>query len=237
VATLIQGGTRLTSVVNDQEQEVRELLRQLRRVSEVLASRDDELVRILDDFGAVVAELAERRQDLRDLLRETNAASATAADIVAENRADLDRILTELHATTEILSRYQMDLAEALAYTGDSIEGFASIGFSGNVPVPWGHVFVTSLGPAGIDALVGCGGLVDRQLDQILGPDPRTCEEQENQTLPGDRDSGIPEIPLPGGPITPPALPPLGPPQELGLDEVFRRALPAGALEPLGAGS
>jgi phospholipid/cholesterol/gamma-HCH transport system substrate-binding protein len=224
VEALIAGGTRLTAVVNDQEQEVRQVLRDLRRVGEILNSRDAELVRIIDDFGEVVAVLAQRRQELQALFRETNAASATAADLVAATRADLDRILGEVHETSAVLARHQMDIAEALAYIGDSIEGFSSIAFAGGREVPWGHVFVTSLGPAGVDVLAGCGGLIDQQLDALLGPDPRSCEEQENQSWPDD----VP--PSSGGPVLPGqqgGAPPAGraAPVPADVDVLLRRAL------------
>jgi hypothetical protein len=87
---------------------------------------------------------------------------------------------------TDALSRHQMHVAEALAYAGDSIVGFSSIGYSQQAKVPWGHVFANSAGPIGIDIISGCGGLIDQQLDEVFGPDPRSCEEQENATFPED---------------------------------------------------
>src|SRR5690606_33716100 len=71
-------------------------------------------------------------------------------------------------------------------------------------PVGWGHVFVTALGPVGVDVLAGCGGLLDQQLNLLLGPDPRACEDLENTTFPDDVEApsgplaGLPDLPLPG---------------------------------------
>jgi hypothetical protein len=98
--------------------------------------------------------------------------------------------------------------------------------------VPWGDVFVTSAGAAGVDVLLGCGGLLDQQLDIILGPDPRSCDEQENRTFPDDIEPGEP----PQGPTPPevPLLPELPAPL-LGaevrhpLSHVARTLLPAAA--------
>jgi phospholipid/cholesterol/gamma-HCH transport system substrate-binding protein len=186
VEALVEGGTRLTSIVNEQEQEVLVLLDRLHQVSRALAERDEEIVRIIDDFGLVVGELAERREDLRRLIRETNRSARLAADLVGDERARISGILDEVHQLTGVLSRNQMNLAEGLAYSGQSIFGFSEVAWSGEVPVPWANQFVTALGPAGVDVLVGCGGLVDRQLDDIFGPDPRPCEEQEHDTFPDD---------------------------------------------------
>jgi phospholipid/cholesterol/gamma-HCH transport system substrate-binding protein len=231
VADLVEGGTRLTSLVNEQETQIRELLQQLRGVGTTLNSRDAELISIIDDFDVALGQLADRREDIRRLFREGNAASIAAGDLIVSTRADLDRILSEVHQVVDILDANQRNLAEALAYGGDAIYGFASIALAvGDQPVPWGDVFVTGLGPASIDVLAGCGGLIDQQLDQILGPDPRTCEEQENQTMPDDarREEGDPEEQGPEVPDLPiPELPPLSLSTRSSADAVARRLLPA----------
>jgi phospholipid/cholesterol/gamma-HCH transport system substrate-binding protein len=235
VGALVEGGNQLTRIVNDQEQEVRELLRQLRTVSEVLSDRDEELVRIIDDFGDTVRLLAERREDLRRFFRETNATAATAADLVGDEREELDRILTEVHEITDVLDRRQRDLAEALAYLGDSIEGFASVAIADGEPVDFAQAVTTSLGPAGIDVLIGCGGLVDQRFDQLLGPDPRSCEEQDVDTQPDDtpgdpQPTPVPPVPgldgLLGGQSSNGASAGASADEApLGLDEIGRRAL------------
>jgi phospholipid/cholesterol/gamma-HCH transport system substrate-binding protein len=231
VAGLVEGGTRLTTLVNDQEAQIRDLLQQLRGLGSTLNSRDDELISIIDDFDVALGELAEQRDEIRRLFREGNAASLAAGDLIVATRGDLDAILSEVHLIVDILDENQRNLAEALAYSGDSIQGFASIALAvGDTPVPWGDVFVTGLGPASIDVLAGCGGLIDQQLDQILGPDPRTCEEQENQTLPEDarRDEGEPGTSGPQVPDLPiPELPGLSQSSRSPVDAVARRLLPA----------
>lgn len=221
VALLIEGGTRLTEVINSQEEELRRLLRALRAVSRTLADTDQDLVGVIDDVGLVLDRLLDRRDDVRRLLRETNVTSATAADLVADTRAEIDKILTELHADVEVVSRYQVTLAEALAYAPEGVGGFADITYSGDHRVPYGKVLVTSLGPAGVDVLLGCGGLVDQQLDQLLGPDPQPCEEQNNRRFPR-REPG--EQPNVGDQLpTPPASRAA---QRHDLGELGRRLLP-----------
>lgn len=188
IATLIEGGNRVTTVINEQEQDIRSLLNSLREVAGVLNSRGDEIVAIIDDFGSTLRTLRAERAELQRFFRQTNSTAATAADLVGRERQELDAILGDVHEVTDVLSRHQMDLAEALAYAGDAISGFSSITYSGNIEVPWGHVFLQSAGPAGVDVIAGCGGLLDQQLDDILGEDPRTCEEQANDTFPDNPD-------------------------------------------------
>ena len=186
IATLVEGGNRVTGVINKQERDIRSLLSSLAEVSSVLNSQGSEIVTIIDDFGSTLRTLRARRADLQRFFRQTNTTAADAADLVGRERKNLDRILEDVHVVTGALSRNQMRLAEALAYAGDSITGFSSVSYAGEKEVPWGHIFVQSAGPVGIDILVGCGGLIDQRLDEILGPDPRSCREQENETLPED---------------------------------------------------
>lgn len=240
VADLIGSGTDLTELVNSQEQQIRTLLRNLSTLSQTLESRDDELIGIIDDLDVALGALAQRRGDLQTLLRETQETGAVTADFVRDIRDELDEILDELHLDLEIVSRHQVDLAEGLAYGGDALVGFSSIGFAEGVPVPWGHVFVTAAGPLGVDLIAGCGGIIDQQLDALLGPDPRSCEEQTS-TFPDDVEPGdgplAPGAAIPGGGLlaAPQALPEgdgtvVREPQRLPID-VGPRSL----LEALGA--
>ncbi|MGI9017948.1 MAG: MCE family protein [Euzebya sp.] len=202
VADLIDSGTDLTQLVNSQEQQIRTLLRNLSRLSATLQSRDDELIGVIDDLDVATANLAARRTDLQRLLAETQRSSGFTADFVRDIRTDLDAILDELHLDLQIVDRHQVDLAEGLAYVGDSLIGFSSIGFAGDIAVPWGHVFVTAAGPLNADLLLGCGGILDQQIDVLLGPDPRSCEEQTGESFPDD-------VEPPSGPLTPPLIPDL----------------------------
>lgn len=229
VALLVEGGTRLAGVITQQEEELRRLLRALRAVSATLADSDDDLVAVIDDFGTVLDSLAQRREDVRRLLRETNTTSGAAADLVAGTREQVDRVLDELHADLEVVNRHQVALAEALAYAPEGVGGFAEITRSGPDPTPYGKVFVTGLGAVGVDVLFGCGGLADQLFDEVLGPDPRPCEEQTNRRFPrqepGEQPTPLDQLDEASGAPAPTAT--TGD-RRLGLDSVARRLLPAG---------
>ena len=188
IATLINGGNRVTKVINEQERDIQSLLASLSEVSSVLNSQGSEIITIIDEFGSTLRTLRARRAELQRFFRTTNSTAKTAADLVGREREELDRILGDVHEVTSALSRNQMHLAEALAYAGDSIVGFSSVSYAQDKEVPWGHIFVTSAGPVGIDILAGCGGLIDQRLDEILGPDPRSCKEQGDTFPEDDKD-------------------------------------------------
>lgn len=187
VAELVDGGTELADIITDREAEIRDLLDRLREVAAAVGDRDEELLTVVDDLGDSLGQLADQRDDVRELLRQTNATSGRAADLVEDERDAIDAILDEFHDFAGIADRHQLDIAETIAYLGPGIEGFASIAFSGEEEVPWANIFTTSAGPAGIDIVGGCGGLLDQALDEVLGPDPRSCAELENRT-PGERE-------------------------------------------------
>jgi phospholipid/cholesterol/gamma-HCH transport system substrate-binding protein len=234
VAALIQGGNRVTRVINEQERDIRDLLTSLAEVSTVLNSQSSQIITIIDDFGSTLRTLRARRADLKRFFRQTNTTAATAADLVGRERRKLDSILTDVHEVTQVLSRNQMSLAEALAYAGDSITGFSSVSYAGKVKVPWGHIFVQSAGPVGVDVIAGCGGLIDQRLDEILGPDPRSCEEQANDTFPDNPGKRFGQTgqststQAPGTPATAHLRPVVETPQPQGLEGLVTRALAAG---------
>jgi phospholipid/cholesterol/gamma-HCH transport system substrate-binding protein len=192
----------LADVTEDQRDEFGALLDGLSGVSRVLAyNRDDletlvvrsetlvaaaaesdeEIVAIIDAFGSTLEALSARRTELAHLLRETSAMSHLLADLVGEERVRIDRSLRELHEILEIVDRHQVDIAHAWAYGGVGFWGFSQVGRSGETDNPyWGNILTTGVGQGGIDAIAGCGGVVDTFLDQIFGE--AECPEDDGQT-------------------------------------------------------
>ena len=131
VQQILDGLSDLTRAVSDRETEARRLLDSAETLTGTLADRDEELGDAIDNLNVVVGDLAERRTALVELLESTSAAARELADLVGDNRADLDAILNEVHTTLETIGGHQVDLAQSVAYLGVAIEGFASIGYNG----------------------------------------------------------------------------------------------------------
>src|SRR5439155_17441939 len=90
-------------------------------------------------------------------------------------RTVLDATLNFLHQDLGVLSRHQLDLAAIISYLDESVQGYSSVGYStGNTPNHWANIFVQSLGPAGVDALVGKCGAVDQFFDHYFGTNCKT---------------------------------------------------------------
>lgn len=217
--TLITGLTEVTGVINARGKQLSRLLDSLDTLASTFADRDDTLVSLIDHLDIVLGNLSERTADVKRLLRRTDAASNEVAFLVERNRGNLDSTLRNLHSTLQILDRQQVDLAAGISYLEQSVEGYSSIGYSQGIPNRWGNIFVQSLGPLGVDALIGRCGTFDEALDELLGKDPRNdpdnpdydpkyCEKNpdyDNEEGGGDDNplpplpSPLPSLPAPGG--------------------------------------
>lgn len=178
VTALINGLGDATAAVDSRQDELARLIDSLRDLSGTFAERDDTLIRLIDNFDSVLGNLAQRTDDLQELLISTDAASHEIADLVGRNRETLDSSLEGLRQTLEVLDKHQIDLAESVDYLENAVRGYASVGYSQGTPNRWANIFVQSLGPAGIDAFFGPCGTLDQALDDLLGPDPRDCNDR-----------------------------------------------------------
>ena len=221
VRRIVRGVNRLTSELNERDQEARSLLDAAETLTRTLADRDDDLVAAVDDLNVVVGDLADRRQELQILLADTAEAAGRIADLIGDNRPELDAVLVDLDRTLEVIGRHQVDLAAGVGYLGVAIEGFSSIGYSGpdNSPNEWGNIFTQLIGPVAPDGLLGACGPFDRALDLAFGPDPLPCDQREGPlpnssgsiTSPPSAGGPTPAVPdVPGAPVPGPAPDPSG---------------------------
>ena len=224
VEQLVSGLANLTTAVDSRREQLARLLDSLQTLSKVLGDKNDTIVSLIDNLNPVLANLAARQQQIQTLLVATDAASHATADLVVRNRKVLDGALNSLHQVFGVIDKHQVDLAASISYLEDAVQGYQSVGYSGGTcgqvdsqscaqgsPNNWANIFVQSLGPAGVDALLGKCGAVDQLIDQILGTN---C----NSSLPGlpllSKGLGGKIPGLPGGlPLPTPSLPNLPTPK------------------------
>jgi len=219
IKAVIDGLADVTAVLSDKKEQLKGVLSSLDTLSHTFAEEDDTIVSLIDRYNDVLGNLARRKGDLEALLVNTDSAAHEVAFLVDRNRPVLDRTLDSLHASLRVVDDHQLDLAATIAYLEESVQGYASVGYSQGVPNRWFNIFVQSLGPLGVDAIVGPCGLVDQALDEFLGPDPRDCDDRRNfgdaneeerprarrdapardaQRPDALRDDNVPGAPLPG---------------------------------------
>jgi phospholipid/cholesterol/gamma-HCH transport system substrate-binding protein len=205
VRQIVTGLNSVLDAVDSRKQQLGQLIAALRKVFTTLGERDKTILGLIDHLDPVLANLAERQEDLKTLLQATDSASHETADLVIRNRKVLDSTLNSLHQVLTILDRHQLDLAASLSYLNDSVEGYQSVGYSQGVPNRWANIFVQSLGPVGVDTLLGQCGLIDQLIDQMLGTD---CQ---NSSPAGSGGTGAVLPPLPGSTPPLPGQLPTGP--------------------------
>ncbi|MFN2545536.1 MAG: MCE family protein [Actinomycetota bacterium] len=170
VRTIVNGLERITAAVDERRAELGRLLDALRTVSTTLGDRDQTLVSLIDNLDVVLGNLAQRQQALATLLEASDSASHETANLITRNRGVLDSTLTFLHRDLGILARHQLDLAATVSYLEKAVKGYSSVGYSaGDFHNEWANIFVQSLGPLGVDSLVGDCGAVDQLFDRYFG--------------------------------------------------------------------
>jgi phospholipid/cholesterol/gamma-HCH transport system substrate-binding protein len=195
LGTLIDGLADVSLALEEKRSELSGLLRSMSTLATTFGENDRTLVSLIDRYDRVLGNLAARRDDLTVLLDETDTASHEVADLVTRNRSELDSTLSSLHQALEVVNDHQLDLAAGISYLEQSVRGYSSVGYSQGVPNRWANIFVQSVGPVGVDALVGRCGLLDQAFDEILGPDPRSCEDRRGF----GEENGGPALPVAAG--------------------------------------
>lgn len=208
VTGLITGLTRVTSAIDDRRDQIGRLIDSLKTIGKTFADRDGTLLSLLDNYKVILGNLEVRTADLTRLLNATDTASHETASLVSRNRDTLNSMLDSLHTTLQVVDKHQLDLAASVSYLDTAVKGYQSVGYSENTPNRWANIFVQSLGPGGIDAFFGPCGALDQAFDQLLGPDPRPCNEREQ---PDEGGGGI-CVPVPGLPCVNPTPPVNGDP-------------------------
>ncbi|MBI4259708.1 MAG: MCE family protein [Actinobacteria bacterium] len=200
VGRILTGLADVAEAVDGRRQELSRLIDSLRVLSTTLGERDDTIVSLIDHLDAVLANLDRHQDDLVRLLEATDSASHETADLIRRNRALLDATLGSLHTDLTVLDRHQVDLAATISYLEQAVEGYASVGYSSGVPNRWANIFVQSLGPLGVDAILGQCGAVDQLIDDLLGTDCAASGNQEGGGAPGGpNDPGSPGGTIPPG--------------------------------------
>jgi phospholipid/cholesterol/gamma-HCH transport system substrate-binding protein len=199
VHRLVTGLADLAKAVDDRRHQLGGLIDALSHLSKTLADKDDTIVSLIDNLTPVLGNLAQRQDAIATLLQATDSAAHETADLVRRNRGTLDATLNALHDDLAVIDQHQLDLAATIGYLNQAVQGYSSVGYSSGFPNRWANIFVQSLGPAGIDAILGQCGAVDQLIDDVLGTD---CNDTG-----GDKNNPLPTPSLP--PLPTPSLPPL----------------------------
>jgi phospholipid/cholesterol/gamma-HCH transport system substrate-binding protein len=137
----LEGFNDLGQGLTDKQDELRELLAGADDLTGLLSDEGNDLVRLIDASNDVLGSLAAKREEVQSLLAATRQMSGELADILRDNRANVDSILTDLHDALVVLERNVQHLDVALEYAGPSSRYFGSVFTQGR----WGDIHPCAL--------------------------------------------------------------------------------------------
>jgi phospholipid/cholesterol/gamma-HCH transport system substrate-binding protein len=242
VRAAVQGVARFAETLNERDANLRRLLENAAKATGVLAKRTDQVVSLVRDTNALLAELRTQSAALDQIWYNVSAAAQQLKGFIEENRQTLRPALDKLNGVLAIidnrkqrlqlaikgLGTYAMSLGESIG-SGPFFKAYVVNLLPGQFVQPFVDAAFSDLG---LDpATLPPSELTDPQTGQpgtppLPVPFPRTGQGGEpHLTLPdaitgnpGDQGCGPPGLPLPGPTgcypyrEPPPAPPPGGPP-------------------------
>ena len=218
----VQGVARFAQTLNERDANLRKLLENAAKATGVLAKRTDEVVSLVKDTNALLAELRTQSAALDQIWHNVSAAAQQLKGFIEENREELRPALDKLNGVLTIidnrkerlklavkgLGTYAMSLGESVS-SGPFFKAYIVNLLPGQFVQPFIDAAFSDLG---LDpATLPPSELTDPQTGQpgtpaLPVPYPRTGQGGEpNLTLPdaitgnpGDQGCGPPGLPLPG---------------------------------------
>ena len=164
VRTSLQGLARLSDTIASRDAQLRELLSATRDVTQVLADRNGEFTRLIQDSNILLREVQERRELIDSILDSTQELSRQLSGLVADNREALTPALQQLSRVTDILARNRDALGQTVNRLAPFVRVFTNTLGNGR----WFDSFVNDLLPTALGTVlcaeaenapgVGCTG-------------------------------------------------------------------------------
>jgi phospholipid/cholesterol/gamma-HCH transport system substrate-binding protein len=140
----LRGLSRLSETVASRNEQIGQLLGNLDTVSGTLAARDQDIVALMRDSDVLMRALVARRDAVHQLLVSTSRLSTELTLLVQQTRADLKPALSNLQGVVNLLLKNQSNLDESLRLMAPFYRVFANTLGSG----PWFDTWIQNLPPA-----------------------------------------------------------------------------------------
>jgi phospholipid/cholesterol/gamma-HCH transport system substrate-binding protein len=142
--TALAGVSALSRNLAARDEQINSLLVNLRKVSGVLADRDQDIGGLMRDADVLFRALSARRAAIHRLLVSTTTMSRELTTLVRGTRADLKPALTHLDTVVSTLIKNQDNLDESLRLMAPFYRVFADTLGNG----PWFDTWIVNLPPA-----------------------------------------------------------------------------------------
>ncbi len=218
----VQGVARLSQTLDQRDTQLRHLLTNANKVTSVLAQRSDEVVTLVSDSNALLAQLNTQSTALNQIADNVSAAAQQLKGFIAENRATLKPALDKLNGVLTIvdnrkerlqkaihgLDNYALSLGEAIS-SGPFFKSYVANLVPGQFIQPFIDSAFSDLGldPATLlpsqltEPLIGQPGTPPLPVPYPRtgqGGDPRLTLPDAITGKPGDQGCGPPGLALPG---------------------------------------
>lgn len=127
VKTSLDGLSRLTQAVASRDDQLRTLLAHAHAVTTVLANNDDALRDLVTNGNLLLHEVIQRRDAIHNLLVTSTQLATQISGLVADNRAHLGPALAHLHDVLVILQRNRDNLDQTVARMAPFIDAFTNV--------------------------------------------------------------------------------------------------------------
>jgi phospholipid/cholesterol/gamma-HCH transport system substrate-binding protein len=237
----VQGVARFAQTLDERDAQLRSLLDNAAKATGVLAKRTDQIVSLVRDTNALLAQLRTQSAALDQIWTNISAVSRQLQGFIAENRQQLRPALDKLNGVLAIVENRKERVQQAIPLINTYVMSLGESVSSG----PFFKAYVVNLlpgqfvqpyiGAAFSDLGLDPATLLPSQLTNppigqpgtpaLPMPYPRTGQGGEPRLNlpdaitgnPGDHPCGLPGVPLPGPGCypyrePPPAPPPGGPP-------------------------
>jgi phospholipid/cholesterol/gamma-HCH transport system substrate-binding protein len=182
----VEGVARFSKIINERDAELRGLLANANRVTGVLGERRDQIVRLVDDTNALLAELETQSNALEHISANISAVSRQIIGFIADNRQSLKPTLDKLNGVLAIVENRKDEVQQSVKGLNDYLLALGESLASG----PFFKAYLANLLP---------GQFVQPFVEAAfsdLGLDPATLLPSQ-RTDPQVGQPGTPALPVP----------------------------------------
>ncbi|WP_094286135.1 MCE family protein [Mycobacterium lehmannii] len=182
----VAGIARFSETLNQRDAQLRDLLAHAAKATTVLGERSNDIVRLISDTNAVLAQLRTQSAALDEISTSISAVSRQLAGFIAENKTTLKPALEKLNGVLAILDNRKAQIQE-------SIKGLAAYAMQFGETIaagPFFNAYLANLVP---------GQFIQPFVDAAfsdLGLDPNVLLPSE-RTDPQVGQPGTPALPIP----------------------------------------
>jgi phospholipid/cholesterol/gamma-HCH transport system substrate-binding protein len=139
----LRGLRRLSETISSRDTELHELAGRAKNVSQLLADRNADFARLVDDGDRILQTVQARREVIHQLLVRTVLLSQQVNALISENEAELRPMLANLRRVNDVLLRNQKSLDRMIELYGPFARQFADATGSGR----WFDAYIQNLLP------------------------------------------------------------------------------------------